>query len=118
MYSYICTQITTFKKRIMTTQFKIISFTDKVNECDCCGRQNLKGTYCVSIDGNEFYYGSSCATKKGADKVELKKEISSYQHTAKFVNVFILRNKINVMETAKILDWALNNKGKSLNYFL
>jgi len=102
----------------MTTDFKIIGFTDKVNECDCCGRTDLKGTYCISIDGSEFYYGSSCAAKRGVNKVELKKELSTYQHTAKFVNRFILRNKINTLETTKILDWALNNKGKSLNYFL
>lgn len=43
---------------------KIIGFTDKVTDCDCCGKSDLKGTYCVSIDGNEFYYGSTCAANK------------------------------------------------------
>lgn len=102
----------------MRTNFKIIGFTDKVNECDCCGRTELKGTYCISIDGNEFYYGSSCATKKGVDKVELKKEISNYQHTVKFVNGFILKKGIDINKTIEILEFALNNKGKSLNIFL
>ena len=102
----------------MTTEFKIIGFTDKVNECDCCGRTNLKGTYCINIDGNELYYGSSCATKKGADKVTLKKELNEYQHVARFVNVFILRRKLNVNMTAEILEWALANKGKTLSHFL
>jgi hypothetical protein len=38
----------------------IIGFTDSVNECDCCGKTELKGTYCVIIDGIELYYGSTC----------------------------------------------------------
>ena len=69
----------------MTTEFKIIGFTDKVNECDCCGKTELKGTYCISIDGNEFYYGSTCASntinvssdeiKKEVKKIELEKNI-------------------------------------------
>lgn len=52
----------------MTTQInenkKIIAFTDSVNECDCCGKKGLKGTFCVEIEGNEFYFGSTCAFKK------------------------------------------------------
>jgi hypothetical protein len=101
----------------MTADFKIIGFTDKVNECDCCGRTELKGTYCINIEGNEFYYGSTCAAKRGVNKVALKKELTNYQHTAKFVNIFIMRNKADVSRTAEILDWALSNKGKSLSHF-
>lgn len=102
----------------MTTEFKIIGFTDKVNECDCCGRTELKGTYCISIDGNEFYYGSSCATKKGADKLSLKKELSAYENTVRFVNCFIFKNSLDKNKTNEILDWALKNKNKSLKVFL
>jgi hypothetical protein len=102
----------------MTTDFKIIGFTDKVNECDCCGRTQLKGTYCISIDGNEYYYGSTCATKKGVNKVELKKEMSNYQSIVFFVNRFIFRTGLDINKTNEILEWALNNKGKSLNIFL
>jgi hypothetical protein len=60
----------------MTTEIKIIGFTDKVTDCDCCGKTGLKGTYCVSIDGNEFYYGSTCATKNtGITSETIKKEV-------------------------------------------
>ena len=52
----------------MTTQInetkKIIAYTDSVNECDCCGKKGLKGTFCVEIECNEFYFGSTCAFKK------------------------------------------------------
>lgn len=77
----------------MTTEFKIIGFTDKVNECDCCGRTELKGTYCIYIDGNEFYYGSSCASntikvssdyiKKEIKKIELELTIKELVENAK-----------------------------------
>ena len=78
----------------MTTEFKIIGFTDKVNECDCCGKTELKGTYCIYIDGNEFYYGSTCASntikvssddiKKEVKKIELEKSINEMVLNAKF----------------------------------
>lgn len=102
----------------MKTEFKIIGFTDKINNCDCCGRNELKGTYCVTINGDEFYYGSTCAVKNGFNKVELKKEITEYENIVRFVNSFIFRKNLNVNKTSEILEWALNNKGKSLNVFL
>ena len=39
----------------------IIGYTDSINECDCCGKTELKGTYCIDLDGVELYYGSVCA---------------------------------------------------------
>ena len=70
---YICNVIKT--KENMET--KIIGFTDKITDCDCCCKSGLKGTYCVSIDGNEFYYGSTCASKNTGISTEvIKKEIT------------------------------------------
>jgi hypothetical protein len=64
----------------METTKKIIAFTDSVNECDCCGKSGLKGTFCVEIDGNEFYYGSTCAFKKhGFDKKDINNSIISFE---------------------------------------
>lgn len=45
------------------TSFEIIGFTDKINECECCGKNELKGTYCVNINGEDFYFGSTCVKK-------------------------------------------------------
>ena len=44
----------------MTT---ILGFTDKHNTCDCCGKSELKGTYKVAINDNEFFYGSTCVKR-------------------------------------------------------
>lgn len=43
---------------------KIIGYTDSITECECCGKTELKGTFCVEIDGIELYYGSTCAFKE------------------------------------------------------
>lgn len=55
----------------MTT---IIGYTDSINECDCCGKTELKGTYCVEVDGVELYYGSVCAFKNHGITIEEQKE--------------------------------------------
>lgn len=80
-------KVPTFIRHIQTSQKmetssrKIIAFTDSVNECECCGKKGLKGTFCVEIDGSEFYYGSTCAFKKhGFEKNEdFKKALSDFQ---------------------------------------
>jgi|694.fasta_scaffold100899_2 hypothetical protein len=47
----------------MSNEVKLIGFTDFQTTCDCCGRKELKGTYCIDVNGEELYYGSSCAIK-------------------------------------------------------
>jgi len=101
------------------TTLKIKTFTDTIRECDCCGKTNLKGTFLLVDEfNNEYYYGSTCATKKGVDSKELKKELTSYESTVRFVNSFIFRKRLDVNKTSEMLAWALENKGKSLNIFL
>lgn len=55
----------------------IIGYTDSINECDCCGKTNLKGTYCIDLDGVELYYGSVCAFKSHGLTVEEQKELKA-----------------------------------------
>lgn len=63
----------------MSFSKKIIGFTDSVNECDCCGKSGLKGTFCVEINGKELYYGSTCAFKKhGFDQKEILNQLKSF----------------------------------------
>jgi len=42
---------------------KTVTFTDSVTTCDCCGRSELKGTYLVVDESNEYYYGSTCVKR-------------------------------------------------------
>jgi hypothetical protein len=99
----------------MGTTFKIIGFTDSVNECDCCGKQNLKGTYCVNIDGKEFYYGSKCASNAiGLDEREIKSIDSKIKTTQ---NIDLQMAGANTdYQKAKIVKIAIS-KGYSKDDF-
>lgn len=70
---YLCVN----KKTMKAETINIIGYTDSVNECDCCGKKGLKGTYCMEIDGEEFYYGSVCAFKNHGLTVENQKELKA-----------------------------------------
>jgi len=54
---------------------KIIGFTDAITECECCGKKELKGTYCLEIDGEELYYGSTCAFKCHGLSIDDQREL-------------------------------------------
>lgn len=92
---------------------KKIAFTDSVTTCECCGRTELKGTYCVLVDDNEYYLGSSCAQKKGFSKADVKDALTAYDKAVKLTNSVIRRSlkgdrsKYNI-----ILEWCLNNPNK------
>lgn len=57
----------------------IIGFTDSINECDCCGKTGLKGTYVMTNeDGVELYYGTTCGARSASvSVVELKEKVKS-----------------------------------------
>ena len=45
---------------------KIFGWTDEVTACDCCGKSDLSGTFCVELDdGAQVHYGSVCVKKAG-----------------------------------------------------
>lgn len=46
--------------------FKNLGFTEEVTSCDCCGRTDLKGTYCIENleTGAIMYYGCVCAAHR------------------------------------------------------
>jgi len=81
----------------MTT---IIGYTDSITECECCGKVDLKGTYCLDIDGEEFYYGSVCAFKNHGvthdEQKEMKSIFTKAQKNAKLIEMHItpLRNEL------------------------
>jgi hypothetical protein len=44
---------------------KVLGFTEDKQECMCCGKGDLKGTYALQLEegGEILYYGSTCASK-------------------------------------------------------
>jgi len=93
---YICI-VKQLKQNKMTT---IIGYTDSITECECCGKVDLKGTYCLDIDGEEFYYGSVCAFKNHGvthdEQKEMKSIFTKAQKNAKLIEMHItpLRNEL------------------------
>lgn len=102
----------------MTT---ILGFTDKHNTCDCCGKSELKGTYAVVINDNEFFYGSTCVkrnlglnnaeflSKQKSDKtaneekakkefkaltVELENELSTFEWDSEDKRMYAIESEI------------------------
>jgi hypothetical protein len=70
---------------------RIIGYTDSITECECCGKTELKGTFCIEIDGEEFYYGSVCAFKShGVTEDEKKEAISNFKGKQKNAKLYDL----------------------------
>ena len=74
---------------------KIIGFTDQITECECCGKTELKGTYCIELDGVELYYGSTCAFKEHGLTQDEQKTLKS-----KFKARLKTEAQFQAMETA------------------
>jgi hypothetical protein len=71
---------------------KIIGYTDTVTECDCCGKTELKGTYCILLEDVELYYGSVCAFKHGInpdEQKEFKLSFTKAQKNSKLIELHI-----------------------------
>jgi hypothetical protein len=103
---------------------KIIGYTDSVNECDCCGRTELKGTYCIELDGVELYYGSVCAFKAHG-VTEEEKEVALIEFKAKKVRIkkeqelelMLAEGKTSDYAKSKVLTFV-KKKGLNLVEFL
>lgn len=54
---------------------KILGFTEEITTCDCCGKEDLKGTYAIDWEGTIAYYGSVCAFKVHGATIEEQKEV-------------------------------------------
>lgn len=101
---------------------KILGFTESINMCGCCGKQNLKGTYAIEIDGGEIqYFGSTCAFKKfGYSEKELKNETKRIEHE----NYFIKLHGGSTYQEAKInrakkcidnCNWSIERYEEEMN---
>jgi hypothetical protein len=50
----------------MSTTVRFLGTTDDVTTCECCGRQDLKSTVALDLDGDSgqpTYYGVVCAAR-------------------------------------------------------
>ena len=112
---YICI-VKQLKQNKMIT---IIGYTDSITECECCGKVDLKGTYCLDIDGEEFYYGSVCAFKNHGvtpdQQNEMKSIFTKAQKNAKLIEMHIapLRNELQAKLAERV---GFNNDNYTKEY--
>lgn len=101
----------------------IIGYTDSITECECCGKTDLKGTYCLDIDGVEVYYGSVCALKKHGVSIEdqkiAKKTFSKIVKNKTLIAKYItpLKNELAAhLERMGSTDLTSRFPGSAANY--
>lgn len=97
---------------------RIIGFTDSVNQCDCCGKTGLKGTFVMTDDSNnEFYYGSSCGAKAAGhthlefkesfkkvtfdQKIEGMVKVATNEMTQDKVRIFAVKKGMGILDFMK-----------------
>lgn len=96
-------------------KIKVLGYSTDFNQCECCGKQNLKGTVNIlDLDsGVTLHFGSTCAVK--ADKYDTleafnkaKKEISSkirnHQDLRKWAGRMIFKYKIDSKKFEEIAN--------------
>ncbi len=95
----------------------IIGYTDSITECECCGKVDLKGTYCIELDGVELYYGSVCAFKvHGLTDDEQKEAKKQFKKETK-LNEILEASKGTEYEKSEIVKF-IQKKGLDLNAFV
>jgi len=94
----------------------IIGSTDSVNECDCCGKVDLKFTYVMTNeDGVELYYGATCGAKAaGISTLTLKETVKSINFNAKVEE--LVKDATSQYLQDKVLKF-LTKKGDNLDAF-
>lgn len=79
---------------------KILAIVDDKHTCECCGKTPIKRAAAVEIEGEIFYYGMICATKKHFQKKESElKSIIAANKAAEIIRVSeILANSKEVLD--------------------
>ena len=82
-------------------QLTVLGYTTDFNKCDCCGRENLKGTVAILSCDTVMHFGTTCAAS--ADKYDTLE-------AAKLVKKEVTKavNKYKDVENAALLQsWKL-----------
>lgn len=82
-------------------KYKILGYTTDFNQCDCCGRENLKGTISMLDLNNEvvLHFGTGCAYS--TDKYD---SIDAAKMAKREVNNCLREHK-NKIHSARIFAW-------------
>lgn len=97
--------------------YRIIGFTDSINECDCCGKTELKGVYVIADElDNELYFGRICGAKAAKIDVKtLENTIKTIKTNKELENA--VKNAKSKYDECKIIK-SLNRLGITINDFI
>ena len=103
-------------KNLEYKNLEMLGYTTDYNKCDCCGKENLKGTINILDKQNDviLHFGTTCAVK--ADKYDdlntlqlIKKEtnkaIRKYNDNYNFAGLTAWRLGIDTKNTTVIQDY-------------
>lgn len=92
---------------------QVVGYTDSITECECCGKTDLKGTYCLDIDGVELYYGSVCAFKNHGVSADAQKEakgnFAKNKKNEKLIATYITPLRIELQAHLERLGYPAKN---------
>lgn len=83
-------------------EIKLMGYTTDFNVCDCCGKENLRGTIAILDLTHEvvLHFGTTCAAK--ADKYDT---LDAYKKAKKEINA-----EVRKVEDWKRFAWAMRRK--------
>lgn len=128
----------TIKEAFELKNIKVLGYTTDYNQCDCCGRDALKGTYTIVDLDTEviMHFGSTCAVnankydnyrvlayakkevaklakrhKSDMEKIDhlLSRPLHPQYGQSELVDICILFNKYESLKS-RILEWFAQNE--------
>ena len=95
---------------------KLLGITDCVNECDCCGKTDLKCTVAFRTEDCQIvYYGRTCATNHYRQPAKaINSELRAIAETARSEAKKEYKNHSAVIALSNIIDEL--NKGPRLEF--
>ena len=85
----------------MKTNAKLLGSGDEQTTCDCCGKQNLKLTVALEIDGAVVRFGRDCAGRALLGSKSAKNS-SIVENRSRAVN--LAKRLFGTMEDVKVSD--------------
>ena len=93
---------------------KILGYTEEITTCDCCGKNNLKGTFAIEFNENLAYFGSVCAFKlhgvEYIEQKEVKKEFKARIKSTDKLNLMLNEYNGTRYSMDKIIKFAESKK--------
>ncbi len=98
--------------------FKVLGYTTDFGQCECCGKDNLKGTISI-LDLNSdvvLHFGTTCAAREDKydtyeafqkAKKDVRKSVSTFNDHVQFARS-VARRIVGALENQELFDKIVN----------